>query len=201
MSACALLIGLVGCSTPPSAYHDAPVDTGKVTHRFLSSPKLLRDESCYPPDLSRQLLRWTKKGFEWHIHAPTTGYAYVAVVFRRPVDGLADRNETDLSLTIEPQEIIPSISMALVDSITNSPRVLVDRPLAKYVTSKDNGHAHIRIPLAAFSDRGISTNGHTTALFDWQQIQELRIILNGRRPGKEIIIHDLQLIKHQGFPR
>ena len=179
--------------------HHQPPIVLRSTAFLLREPRLLEDDYVYPADLSHQRLVWNDYGEEWIIRLASAQYAFGGIVFRRAYDFSENRPRFALMFSVRPAEMIPYLSVGLVDGERRGARVMADVPLAAREIGRSGAWVHVAVRLDDLGDEGTVIGGAQASRqaerqpMDWSDIREIRFTgLTDQRPDQEITIRDLR---------
>lgn len=194
---------LAGCATPGPETPDVPAGERKPAPRkirFIDTPKAIREDVLYPRGKVKQSFFWQDQYAEWRFNLPVSGFAYAGFRFR-PLNLSPGLETYTLSFDLTPAHRVRHLWLALVDGDDDEQNLMIELPLEKYASNTSGaGTAHLTIPLRDFPLMGIpvhresSTNQPASALFDWRDVREVRMIHHGgRMPAGDCVITEIKL--------
>ena len=197
----AVLSALAGCATGPTISPPPPrsVDVQK-DYQLLATPRDLKLDVGYPPDLVRQSFIWTDKDRVWRMQFFSDRYAYASIVFRNALNLTNAFEKASLHFQMKPSALATHLSIALVDDTFTTGHVAVDAPLATRVPKgkADDDFAAVSIPLRDFGLHGRilyvpgMSNMASSTRFDWTDVRQIRVNAVNV-PRREIIIRNMHI--------
>ncbi|MFH0909719.1 MAG: hypothetical protein V1929_13245 [bacterium] len=179
-------------SPPELESRPAPPDIN-----VFATPHELREDYVYPPDGTRQIIRWTDREEAWIIYFSSRRYSYAGIVMKKPYDFTRVKDDSYLTFRVKPAYMANYLSVGLVDGDIASGHVLADVPLVRGPALTVDGERTFRVPLPDFGDTGFAVTTATEPSvadrlpFDWSDVREIRFSTFGKIPRKGIVITDV----------
>ena len=198
---CAAALALASCQsssfTPPQPLPEAKSKPAPPDIDVFANPHELREDYAYPPDGTRQIIRWASNTGSWIIYFSNRRYSYAGIVLHKPYNFTGVKDASYFTFRVKPAYMANYLSVGLVDGDITPGHVLADVPLVRgpAITEKDG--QTFRIPLADFGDYGFAVTtpdaaaGATRAPFDWSDVREIRFSTFGKLPREGIAITEV----------
>jgi hypothetical protein len=199
---CAATLVFASCTssssfTPPQPPPEPKSKPAPEDIDVLTSPRDLREDYVYPPDGTRQIIRWQKTHATWTIQFSSRRYSYADIVMRKPYDFTGVKDKSYLTFSLEPAHMANYLSVGLVDGDITPGHILVDIPLVRGPAVTDKDARTFRVPLPDFGNAGlpVTTGEGVTSTdrqpFDWTDVREIRFSTFGKLPRDGIVIRDV----------
>ena len=179
---------------PPPEPKSTPAPTDLAV---LLTTRELREDYAYPPDGTRQIIRWQGNIPSWTIFFSSRRYSYAGIVMRKPYDFTGVKDPSYLTFRVNPGHRPNYLPIGLVDGDITPGHVLVDIPLVSGPALTEEGARTFRVPLKDFGESGLPVSADDKAAssdrqpFDWSDVREIRFSTFGKLPREGIVITEI----------
>jgi len=193
---------LVSCNSPSTFTPPQPAPEPKSRPAppdidVLVTPRELREDYAYPPDGTRQIIRWEGTYPSWTIYFSSRRYSYADIVMRKPYDFTGVKDQSYLTFRVNPGNMANYLSVGLVDGDITPGHILVDVPLVRGPALTESGARTFRVPLKDFGESGLPVSADENIAttdrqpFDWSDVREIRFSTFGKLPREGIVITEI----------
>ncbi len=195
-------LAIVSCNSPHTFIPPQPPPEPKSKPAppdidVFRTPRELREDYVYPPDGTRQIIRWQNDVPSWTIYFSSRRYSYAAIVMRKPYDFTGVQKQSYLTFRMNPGHMANYLSVGLVDGDITPGHILVDIPLVRGPAVTEEGARTFRVPLPDFGETGLPVSADDKIAstdrqpFDWSDVREIRFSTFGKLPRDGVVITEV----------